>query len=152
MKTRLVGGRYMTRLLQLVLGMVFVVAGGLKVVNPAQFAVAVGHYRLLPPGLDNLMALTLPGVEVLAGGLLLAGIWRRAAALVIAGLTVIFLGAIISALARGLNIECGCFGTVNGANWLGESGAGCNFVEPVSLAGLAFAEGFNDVNFPQWHG
>ena len=114
MKTRLVGGRYMTRLLQLVLGMVFVVAGGLKVVNPAQFAVAVGHYRLLPPGLDNLMALTLPGVEVLAGGLLLAGIWRRAAALVIAGLTVIFLGAIISALARGLNIECGCFGTVNG--------------------------------------
>lgn len=114
MKTRPVGGRYMTRLLQLVLGMVFVVAGGLKVVNPAQFAVAVGHYRLLPPGLDNLMALTLPGVEVLAGGLLLAGIWRRAAALVIAGLTVMFLGAIVSALARGLNIECGCFGTVSG--------------------------------------
>ena len=114
MKTRLVGGRYLTRLLQLVLGTVFVVAGGLKVANPAQFAVAVGHYRLLPPGLVNLVALTLPGVEVLAGGLLLAGIWRRAAGLVIAGLTVLFFGAIVSALARGLNIECGWFGTVHG--------------------------------------
>ena len=114
MKARLPGDRHLTRSLQLSLGAVFVFAGGLKVMHSAQFAGDVGHYRILPPGLDNIVALTLPGVEVLAGGLLLAGVWRRAAAVVIAGLTAIFFAAIVTALVRGLNIECGCFGTVGG--------------------------------------
>lgn len=100
--------------LRLVVGGVFVVAGGLKAMHPAEFAVAVGHYRLLPLAGDNLVALTLPWVEVTAGLFVLAGVWLRAAALVIALLTAGFMVAILSALARGLNIECGCFGTVDG--------------------------------------
>ena len=114
MKTRFARNGCLTGVFELLLGAVFVVAGGLKLVNPVQFAVDVGHYRVLPPGLDNWAAVTLPGVEVLAGGLLLAGIWRRAAALVLAVLTAMLFGVIVSALLRGLNIECGCFGTVGG--------------------------------------
>ena len=40
--------------------------------------------------------------------------WLRAAALVITSLTMMFFAVIVSALARGLNIECGCFGTIGG--------------------------------------
>ncbi len=101
-------------LLRLLAGGVFAVAGGLKIMNPAQFAAAVDNYRLIPPAWDNLVALTLPWIEVTAGLLVLTGIWLRAAALVIAVLTAGFLLAIGSALARGLNIECGCFGTAGG--------------------------------------
>lgn len=100
--------------LRLLVGGVFVGAGGLKILDPAAFATAVDNYRLVPPVADNLVALTLPWIEVAAGIMVLAGIWLRAAAAVITVLTAVFLLAILSALARGLNIDCGCFGTVGG--------------------------------------
>lgn len=102
--------------LRLVVGGAFVFAGALKIADPAQFAVAVSHYRLVPHELLNLLAILLPWIEVTAGVFVLAGIWLRAAALVITGLTAVFFALIVSALARGLNIECGCFGTVGGKN------------------------------------
>ena len=61
---------------------------------------------------SNLVAVLLPWVEALAGALLIAGIWRRESALVIAVLLVVFLGAAASVLARGIDVEnCGCFST-----------------------------------------
>jgi putative oxidoreductase len=86
----------------------------LKVADPAKFALDVDHYRLVPYGLINLVAILIPWIEITAGAFVLSGIWLRAAALVIAGLATMFFFAIVSALARGLNIECGCFGTVGG--------------------------------------
>jgi hypothetical protein len=53
-------------------------------------------------------------VEVTVGIFVLAGIWLRSSALVITGMTAMFFALIVSALARGLNIECGCFGTIGG--------------------------------------
>jgi hypothetical protein len=82
--------------------------------SPAKFAVDVSNYRLLPHELINLVAVLLPWVEIVAGAFVLAGIWLRAAALVITIMTAMFFTVIVSALARGLNIECGCFGTVGG--------------------------------------
>ena len=101
-------------LLRLIVGGAFVVAGALKVADPAKFALDVSHYRLVPYELINLVAILLPWIEITSGLFVLAGIWLRAAALVITSLTVMFLVLIVSALARGLNIECGCFGTVGG--------------------------------------
>lgn len=82
--------------------------------DPAKFALDVGNYRLAPVELHNLIAIVLPAIEVLVGIFILAAIWLRAAALVTTALTVMFLIVILSALARGLNIECGCFGTIGG--------------------------------------
>ena len=101
-------------ILCLLVGGAFVLAGALKIADPAKFAQDVGHYRLLPPALINLVAILLPWLEVVAGSFLLLGLWVRAAALVITSLTVMFLFVIGSALVRGLNIECGCFGTIGG--------------------------------------
>lgn len=100
--------------LRLLVGGAFVFAGALKVANPAKFATDIGNYRLAPHELINLIAILLPWVEVTTGVFVLAGIWTRAAAAIITSLTVSFFFIIVSALARGLNIECGCFGTVGG--------------------------------------
>ena len=103
-------------ILRLVVGGAFVVAGALKIADPAKFVADLDHYRLVPHGLLHLVAVLLPWIEVAAGALVLTEIWLSAAALVIACLTMIFFAAILSALARGLNIECGCFGTMGGKN------------------------------------
>ena len=105
---------YLTGILRLLVGGAFVLAGVLKIAAPAKFAGDVSNYRLLPHELINLVAILLPWVEVVSGAFVLAGIWLRSAALVIMSMTVVFFFTIVSALARGLNIECGCFGTVGG--------------------------------------
>jgi uncharacterized membrane protein YphA (DoxX/SURF4 family) len=79
----------------------------------ATFAQAVVNYHVPPRALANLVAITLPWIELLAGGLLLCGIWKRASALVITASMVVFLAAIGWALAHGYDIRCGCFGTVD---------------------------------------
>jgi len=96
-------------LIRLLLGTVFVAAGALKALDPAAFANDVARYGMVPYPLVNLVALTLPWVELSAGALLVLGVWKRASALVIAGLNVVFLAAISVALVRGLEV-CGCFG------------------------------------------
>ncbi len=101
-------------ILRCIVGGAFVFAGVLKMADPAKFAIDVSNYRLLPHEMINLVAILVPGIEVVAGLFVLAGIRLKAAALVITGLTVMFFAVIVSALARGLNIECGCFGTVGG--------------------------------------
>ncbi len=99
-------------ILRLVVGGVFVVAGMLKVLQPATFAADIGNYRLLPHEAINLLAITLPWIEVGAGVLLALGVWKRASAAVITVMLIVFLVAIGQALARGLDVRCGCFGTV----------------------------------------
>ncbi|MHB8077944.1 MAG: MauE/DoxX family redox-associated membrane protein [Candidatus Krumholzibacteriia bacterium] len=95
-------------------GATFLYASLDKIADPAGFARAVFHYRLLPLALLHPFALLLPWLEAVIGVALLAGLLRRGAALLAAGLTVVFLGAIAAALARGLDISCGCFHTAGG--------------------------------------
>ena len=101
-------------ILRLIVGGAFVIAGALKIADPAKFAAAVSNYRLVPHDMINLVAIVVPWIEITAGLFVLTAIWLRAAALVITSLTVMFFVVIVSALARGLNIECGCFGTIGG--------------------------------------
>ena len=99
-------------ILRFIVGGVFVVAGVLKIWNPASFAGDIANYRLLTETLVNLVAITVPWVEVLAGSLLIAGIWKRPSALLITVLMVIFLAGIGQAIYRHLDIRCGCFSTL----------------------------------------
>jgi putative oxidoreductase len=101
-------------LLRWFLGGVFLVAAVPKILHPDQFAIDISHYRLMPYAWINLLAITLPWVELAAGALLVARVWARASAWAITGMMVMFVAVIASALARGLNIECGCFGTIAG--------------------------------------
>ncbi len=104
--------RFFSFALRLFIGGLFVYAGVIKIFNPTQFAGDVANYRLLPQVLVNFVAITLPWVETLAGILMVMGICLPGSTLVITGLMGIFLIAIGQALARGLDIRCGCFGTI----------------------------------------
>jgi uncharacterized membrane protein YphA (DoxX/SURF4 family) len=95
---------------RLVTGGVWVVAGALKVADPAGSVRAVRAYDLLPEALVQPVGYLLPTVEILVGLLLLLGLLTRPAAVVSALLFIAFIVGIASAWARGLQIECGCFG------------------------------------------
>lgn len=99
------------RVLRLLLGGLFLYAAYDKLLHPDQFAEIMTDYRILPLGTVNLMAAWLPMAELVVGLALLTGIWVRASALTLAGISTIFLVALIATLARGLEFECGCFTT-----------------------------------------
>jgi uncharacterized membrane protein YphA (DoxX/SURF4 family) len=106
--------RILTLLLRVLLGGFYIVAGAVKIPNPGKFAEAVDNYRILPHAMINSVAITLPWIEVVAGVFLVLGLWRKASAWLVNLMTLVFIVAISSAVARGLSIECGCFGTVGG--------------------------------------
>jgi uncharacterized membrane protein YphA (DoxX/SURF4 family) len=95
---------------RLALAGIFLAAGMLKVVDPQSSVQAVRGYQLLPPSLELLVGWGLPFAEIALGLLLVAGVFTRVVALVSAGLLLVFTAAVVSAAARGLTIDCGCFG------------------------------------------
>lgn len=97
-------------LLRLVLGLVLLVAGGLKVGNPLGAARAVQAYEVLPFELARWVGYALPWVEIVVGLLLVLGLFTRVSALLGAVLMLAFVIGIGQAWARGLTIDCGCFG------------------------------------------
>jgi putative oxidoreductase len=98
---------------RVVLGGLFIYAGAVKIAAPLDFAQSVRNYQLVGQSLSFFAALVLPWLEVLAGAFLIAGIWKRGAALVISGLLVFFIALTVATMLRGLDIECGCFGAVD---------------------------------------
>ena len=101
--------RWVILFLRLAIGGIFLAACLDKIAYPAKFALAVSNYRFLPDVLINLWALILPWVELVVAVLLIAGIWVEASALISGLLCFSFFIALSAALARGLDIGCGCF-------------------------------------------
>lgn len=120
------------RLAALVVGLVFIYASHDKIwkreapdprggpattlSGPAEFARVIYRYQIVGPServaplVPNVLAVTLPWIELLAGLLLVFGVWRREAALLCAGLLLVFILAVGSALWRGIDLQnCGCF-------------------------------------------
>jgi putative oxidoreductase len=103
--------RWLVLAIRIALGAAFVYAGSIKIQDPSELAITVASFQILPNLLISPLALALPPFEIICGVLLILGLWRRPAALGITLLLAIFLIAIAAALARGLTIDCGCFGT-----------------------------------------
>jgi uncharacterized membrane protein YphA (DoxX/SURF4 family) len=97
-------------LARLILGGVFLVAGGLKVTSPAVSARAVRAFQILPYDLAGYVGYALPVLEILIGLLLIVGLFTRVSAALGGLMMLAFIIGISSAWARGLSIDCGCFG------------------------------------------
>ena len=95
---------------RLLMAGIFIYASIDKIAHPAAFAKDVYNYQILPDALINLTALVLPWLELLLGLCLLTGIWLPGAVLTVNGLLLVFLAALVFNLARGLDVNCGCFG------------------------------------------
>src|SRR5918997_4245139 len=76
------------------LGTIFVAAALPKIADPPSFAHMIYNYRILPSGLVNISALTMPWVELLAGLALILGVWVRPARWILTAMLVVFMIAI----------------------------------------------------------
>jgi uncharacterized membrane protein YphA (DoxX/SURF4 family) len=97
-------------LARLGLAAVWLISGGLKAADPLQTTVAVHAYDVLPPIGVEIVAALLPWVEIALGLLLLAGLGTRLVAVLSGLLVLAFMAGVAQAWARGLTIDCGCFG------------------------------------------
>ncbi|GAA1889379.1 MauE/DoxX family redox-associated membrane protein [Lapillicoccus jejuensis] len=95
---------------RLIVGGVFLTFGTAKLLDLDTTIRSVRAYQLLPEAVVPAVGSALPLVEVALGLLLVLGVLTRPVAVVTALLSLAFVVGIVSAWARGLSIECGCFG------------------------------------------
>lgn len=108
-------------ILRIVVGSIFIYAGIVKVLEWSETLSAISDYQLLPPGLTVLFAVVIPWVEIFVGACIVTRAAISGASMIATILLVIFLAAQISALWRGLNIGCGCFGVGDTADLISYS-------------------------------
>ena len=129
-----VGARLLARLIP---GALFLWAGFEKAFARQESILAVNAYDVLPEGLVRPVAAILPWIEIAVGLLLILGLFVRFAGIATAVLTGVFIAGLAQAKARGLAIDCGCFGG-------GGAGDGVSWWDiirdvPILLAGVYLA-------------
>ncbi len=97
-------------LARLVVGGVWIWAGVLKLPDPEGSVTAVRAYQLLPPELADVVGRLLPTLEIVVGACLVLGLLTRGVGLLSALMQAAFIAGIASVWARGIAINCGCFG------------------------------------------
>jgi uncharacterized membrane protein YphA (DoxX/SURF4 family) len=109
---KLVKSPYLSLLLRLYIGGIFIYAGMSKVHYPGEFAENLAAYEMLPFWAVNFFALVLPWTEIICGLLLIIGLKSRVASSIIGLLLIIFTAGILINLLRGTPINCGCFDSI----------------------------------------
>ncbi len=123
---------------RLLLGGLFVFAGVMKLDQPQAFADAIKGFKVFEGSREfmiPLMSFVLPWTEVLAGALLILGLWARGATLVIMALLGAFILGVVSVILRGIDTKCSCFGKIE---WPCEGGVGwCQVVRNSVMLAMA---------------
>jgi uncharacterized membrane protein YphA (DoxX/SURF4 family) len=103
--------RYLEWVLRLVIGGVFIYAGWAKRNDGIEFADSVASFRILPSALIVPFMLSIVPFEIGAGAMVLTGWQKRVGALGLFIMASMYCIALALALARGITVNCGCFGT-----------------------------------------
>lgn len=98
------------RIVAIAIGLLFIYAGVVKVVDPVGFARDIDNYKMLPWTVSVSLAFYLPWLEILCGLALITRLLFRGAVFLVTALMVVFIIATVAAKMRGLDISCGCFG------------------------------------------
>lgn len=104
---------------RVVVAAVFVAAALPKIADPLAFAAAIRGYQAFPSWSHNGLAALVPMLELVGAIALVSGWKRRAGAILLGGLTLAFIALIASVIARGIDVECGCFGQAAAAEAIG---------------------------------
>jgi uncharacterized membrane protein YphA (DoxX/SURF4 family) len=96
--------------LRFLIAALFLFAAVSKLFDPSSFAQQIANYQLTPWPATAALAVFLPALELCVGICLLVGRWESGALIWLAALLTLFSAALFSAIARGLSIDCGCFG------------------------------------------
>jgi uncharacterized membrane protein YphA (DoxX/SURF4 family) len=106
-------------ILRIALGVIFIYAAWMKLREPwALFAMSIDSYQLLPTWAVEVAAHALPWFELLLGLLLVAGVWRGISTVAASLLLAVFFSLMVRAMAKGMQIDCGCFGPGERLSWL----------------------------------
>ena len=135
--------------LRIVLGAVFVYAAWVKLFGPhlswplrmepwELFALAISSYDILPLKLVELVARTLPWLELAIGLMLLAGRGLRVSSAMMSLLLMVFFGLMVRAFSQGKEISCGCFGPGEIISWWTLLRDGSMLAGALVLTWLAF--------------
>jgi uncharacterized membrane protein YphA (DoxX/SURF4 family) len=111
---KIISNKYFLLLLRVLLGLIFIFAAIEKIAIPENFSVSIANYKLFPSEFINIPAIIIPWIELISGILLLLGISVKENSAIITCLLCVFTIVITISLFRGLNIDCGCFGTTYG--------------------------------------
>lgn len=112
------GFRIAALLLRFALGIIFLYAAWTKLSEPWElFAMGIDSYQVLPLKYVELVARTLPWIEAAIGVLLIAGVFLRTATVATVVLLGVFFSLMVRAYAKGMQINCGCFGTGDPISW-----------------------------------
>jgi len=105
---------YIVAFTRIYLAVYFVISGLEKINDLEGFAQSIENYRIIPIYLVNIFAIFFPWLEVVAGALLLFGIYIKENSIIILSMLILFTAAVLSAVLRDLDINCGCHGTAGG--------------------------------------
>ena len=110
---KFLASEYLSLILRIYIGWIFIEASLSKIPDPALFAENVSNYRLIPYYGLNLVAIVLPWLELVCGFYMIIGQRIKAAASLAGGLLFLFTVFVIINIFRGVNMNCGCFDTVD---------------------------------------
>jgi uncharacterized membrane protein YphA (DoxX/SURF4 family) len=140
---REVRNRALALVLRLALGAIFVYSAWSKLKDSwALFAMAVDSYQVLPLWGVQLVARTLPWVELLIGVLLIVGRWMRVATVACSLLLLVFFGLMVRAHVKGMEINCGCFGPGEAISWRTLLRDGAMVAGSLVLTGVEYARSY----------
>jgi len=98
------------RIVDLIVGGIFIYAGIIKALDPVPFANDIDNYKTLPWFISVRLAFYLPWLEIFCGLAVIFRFLYRGGLSILSLLILIFIGATVAAKVRGLDITCGCFG------------------------------------------
>lgn len=107
----LIENKRIVLLSRFIVGFIFIYASIEKIIDPESFAQSIDNYKLTPYFLINITAIILPWIELCAGILLIFGFWTKENSLLLGGLLLFFIIIISISMARGLDFDCGCYGS-----------------------------------------
>jgi putative oxidoreductase len=126
------------RILDLIVGGIFIYAGVLKMLSPVRFASDIDNYKILPWTIGVALAFYLPWLEILCGVALVLRLLYRGALSILTALILVFTFATVAAKVRGLDITCGCFGHAS-QHWSFAAHIATNFAILAALLALWFS-------------
>src|SRR5947199_9661444 len=126
------------RIVDLVVGGIFIYAGVIKALDPVQFANDIDNYKTLPWFVSVRLAFYLPWLEIFCGLAVIFHFLYRGGLSILTGLIALFIGATIAAKMRGLDITCGCFGHAS-QNWSCPQPIAVDLAIMIAVLALFFA-------------
>jgi putative oxidoreductase len=126
---------------RIVLGAVFLYAGYVKLRDPWQlFAMSINSYEVLPLAWAELAAHVIPWLELLLGGMVISGAWLRISGTLVSLLLLTFFTLMVRAYAKGMQINCGCFGPGEAISWKTLLRDGSMAAAAIAMTWLAFLQ------------